>query len=496
MNDNFVIRKFVRICTMVLVTIAVWLVQGPMFVNAKEQDNFSSGSDFFAKSARPYRGITLRGISEYTPASEYVRDVLAPAFEHETGIKVILELMSLDLVYAKSTKDMTENTGTYDYVYVEQGLIYNHLKNGFLVDLTQMMEQYPDMVSSDFRPGNFISFINYFKKPGTENLHAILFEAFPKVYLYRKDLFSHADIRKAFSKKYGYELSPAITISQYSDIAEFFTWYGSENKLELWGSTVQAAQKDNADFYELVETILPTFGVYYWGVNLKNYKATVENGGRLNSKRAKQALAFWVNMMKYAPPEAINSTWTEVADTFAAGRVAQGWVYGENVSRIVSDSKKSKVVGKVGIALPPTIPGVVEEASIGDGYVGFFDGGAFGMSRASRQKKATLLWLQYLGISAIQPQWAVKAGRIVHMATFHHPEVRKQDKILAGYFLHMEKYNNLYAGAPPFPFHNELLNIAEPFIHKAMTGKLTPSEALDKAAKSIDKELIRLGYGK
>ena len=72
---------------------------------------------------------------------------------------------------------------------------------------------------------------------------------------------------------------------------------------------------------------------------------------------AKQALTCWVGLLKDAPPEATSSTWDEVAATFAAGRAAQGWVYGENAAWIATDASRSKVVGNVGVALPPTDEG-------------------------------------------------------------------------------------------------------------------------------------------
>ena len=57
-------------------------------------------------------------------------------------------------------------------------------------------------------------------------------------------------------------------------------------------------------------------------------------------------------LLKFAPPESTQSTWDEVAATFAAGRAAQGLVYAENAAWIETNADKSKVVGNVGVALP------------------------------------------------------------------------------------------------------------------------------------------------
>ncbi len=448
-----------------------------------------------AEAAKPYRGTTIRGISENTPASTYIKDVLAPTFEAETGIKVDLEITSYDRMSNLPIEDMEAGTGIYDFIYVEQDFIYNYLEKGYLVDITQSLNDYPQLTLPEFNPVDFTSFIDEFKDPGSGHLYGVPMEAFLKTYLYRKDLFEDPEIQAAFAAEYHYPLAPAVTIEQYRDNAAFFTQYGQENHLELWGTTAQAAVGHPASVYEFVETILPAFGVYNWGINLKNYKATVANGGQLNSTQAKEALVFWIGLLRYAPPEATYSTWDEVATSFAEGRVAQGWVYGENTAWIATDPTRSKVVGKVGVALPPVSTGVIEDAIIDEGYLGYYDGAAFGIPYSSKNKEAALLWLQYLGLPSIQPEWATTSSRVVHLSTFDDPLVRAQNERLNGYYTLMKEQGRLFAGAPPFPFHQDVRDTIAPFIHQAIIGELTPAEALDQAAVAVEKELIRLGYG-
>jgi len=455
-----------------------------------------SESSVLAELAIPYQGTVIRGISENTPASVYIEEVLAPAFEQETGIEVDMAVTTYDEMYALPIQDMETGTGIYDFIYIEQDFVYGYLERDFLVNLTQALRDSPNLILPEFNPIDFTSFINEFKDPKTGDLYGVPIEAFLKVYLYRKDLFEDPAIQKAFADKYNYPLAPAITIDQYRDIATFFTEYGQQNNLDLWGTTLQASVHHPASAYEFLETITPAFGVYNWGIDLNNYKATVANGGQLNSRQAKEALAFFVEMLQYAPPEASSSTWDEVNLAFASGRTAQGLIYGENAAWIATDPTRSKVVGKVGVALPPTTVGVIEDALTGKGYLGYYDGGAFGIPYSSKNKKAALLWLQYLGQPAIQPEWAINSSRVVHLSTFDNPVVREQNKRLNGYFTLMEKEGRLFAGAPPFPFHVTIRDTIAPFINQAILGELTPSEALDRAAEAVDEELTRLDYGK
>ncbi len=447
-----------------------------------------------ASQAAGCEGVTIRGVSESTPPSRYAAEVLAAAFEAETGIKVELEATSWDEMYSKAINDMQAGTGIYDFVYIEQDIVFSYLANNYLVNLTQMLADNPELASPDFSFDKFTSFINDFKD-NEGNVYGVPMEAFVKVYLYRTDLFNDPAIQEAFKAQYGYDLAPATTHQQYQDIADFFTQYGEENGLELWGTTVQGNTGHSSSFYEYFESIAPTFGVYNWGINQENWKATVENGGEMNSDAAKEALAFWVGLLADAPPEATASTWDEVAASFAAGRAAQGWVYGENTVWIATDPERSRVVGNVGVAMPPVAEGVLEAAQAGTGYVGYYDGGSFGMPVSSQNALCTLLWMQFVGQESVQADWAIAGSRIVMESTYEDPKVQEADAQAGNYYTFMREEGPLFRGAPPFPFHAAVRSVVEPFIWKALSGELTPADALDQAAAAADAELVNLGYG-
>jgi len=413
----------------------------------------SGEMSFWAEAAKPYEGVTIRGVSESTPPSNYVADVLAAQFEEETGITVEFETTSWDSMYDKAIKDMEANTGIYDFVYIEQDIIYAYLDRDFLVNISQGLADNADLAAPDFDISKFTTFIDYFKN-GDGDVFGIPMEAFVKVYLYRTDLFEDADIQAAFADEYGYDLAPATTYEQYGDIAAFFTAYGEENDMDLWGTTVQGSTGHPASTYELIETILPSCGVYNWGIN-EEYKATEENGGELNSQKAKDCFNFWLSMREFAPPEWSSSTWDEVGSTFAAGRAAQGWVYGENAAWIATNEDRSLVVGNVGVALPPLADGVADEAAAGDGYIGYYDGGAFGIPHSSKNQEAAMLWLQYIGQESVQAEWAVAGARIVMESTYDDPLVVEADAATNGYY----------------------------------------TLALDLAAEAVDEALVQLGYG-
>jgi multiple sugar transport system substrate-binding protein len=449
---------------------------------------------WWTEAAKPYVGVVLHGVTESTPPSNYVKDVLAPQFEEITGIKVELETTSWDQMYDKAIKDMEAGTGLYDFVYIEQDIIYSYLARDFLVNLSQGLKDNPQLASPDFSVDKFTSFIDYFKNDAGD-VFGVPMEAFIKVYLYRTDLFGNADIQAAFKEATGRDLAPATTHAEYTEIAQFFTEYGSSMDMELWGTTVQASSGHPASFYEFFESVAPTFGVYNWGVNMDNWKTTSANGGTLDSDTAKEALSWWLGNLQYAPPEATSSTWDEVAASFAAGRAAQGLVYAENAAWIATDESRSTVIGNVGVALPPLAEGVLDQAEAGEGYIGYYDGGAFGLPVTSTNQEAAMLWLQYIGLEEVQPDWAIAAPRITHTATFTDPKVAEFDAKVDNYYTKLREWGPLFAGAPPFPFHAQLREVIAPFIYRAIAGEISPSEALDQAAVAADAELVNLGYG-
>jgi multiple sugar transport system substrate-binding protein len=454
----------------------------------------ASGDDaWFATAADKLecKDKTIKGVTENTPPGQYVKSDIIPAFEKATGMKVDLETTSWDEMYSKAINDMEAKTGIYDFVYIEQDIIYQYLKNNYLTNITKTIADNPDLQAPSFDMAKFSSFIDNFKD-ASGDVFGIPMEAFVKVYLYRTDLFGDSAIQADFKAKYKRDLVPATTYKEYKEIADFFTAYGKDK--ELWGTTVQAVTGHPASFYELFESILPTNGVYNWGIS-KDFKATSANGGSMDSKAAKEAFAFWVGLLKDAPPEAKQSTWTEVGTTFAAGRAAQGWVYGENVAWIATDETKSKVVGKVGVALPPLgNPKVLDDAKSGAGYLGYYDGGAFGVPATSNNINCSVLFQQYQGQESVQAKWAAAGSRIVMQSTYSDPIVQDMDVKTNGYYTFMKEQGPLFRGAPAFPFHTAVREVVAPFIYDAIAGKISTSSALDSAAKAADAEMKKLGY--
>ena len=152
---------------------------------------------------------------------------------------------------------MRSNTGIYDFVYIEQDIVYSYLAQDFLVNLTEMLAENPDLQAPNVSFDAFTSFIDYFKGDSGD-IYGVPMEAFVKPYVYRTDLFNDPDIQSAFQEQYGRELAPPTTFNEYGEIADFFTQYGQDNNMELWGTTLQASTGHPASTYEVLESIFPS----------------------------------------------------------------------------------------------------------------------------------------------------------------------------------------------------------------------------------------------
>ncbi|MDD3714464.1 MAG: extracellular solute-binding protein [Atribacterota bacterium] len=449
-----------------------------------------SNPDWWKKAGEPYKGVTIKGISESTPPSKAAMEVAAPQFEELTGIKVVFEVTSWDEMYNKAIQDMQTGSGIYDFVYVEQDIVYSYLPQNWLTNLTPFMNN-PAITDPGFDLADFTSFIDNFKdREG--NIYGIPFEAFLKSYVYRTDLFGDPEIQAAYKAKYNKDLAVPTNWEDYTNIAKFFTEYGKEKGIELYGHIAQA-KTHPCVAYEICETIWPAMGIYNWGINLENMRATKANGGLVDSDEAKAAFKWYVDMLQWAPPGVKTYTWDETAATFGAGKVAQGIIYLENLGWW-SDPAQSEVAGKISVALPPVTEKALADAKSGAGYIGYYDGGALGIPHSSKNKEAAWLFAQWVARKEWQGEFAKLGTRVVRNSTFEDPIVIELDPQMGNYFTFLKEQGPLFRGAPALPMHRPLNDLYLKWVSKAVAGEISPDEALDNLAKETDELMEELGY--
>jgi len=450
--------------------------------------------EWWKQAAAPYKGVTLKGIGQATPPSEVVRDIIGPEFEKLTGIKIDFEVQPWGVQYEKFIRDATAGTGIYDLSYIEQDGIFGFMKKNWLYDMTKIMEEHPELTDPDLDLSDFTRFIEYFKDPENDHVYGLPFEAFLKMYIYRTDLFEDPEIKAAFKSEYGWDLRPANDWVEYEQIAKFFTEWGKKKGIELYGHTAQAKTGHACLAYEMVEMIWPCWGIFNWGINMDKWRASVANGGNLDSDVAKKALRWYIDMLQYAPPGVKSYTWDEEAASLASGKIAQGFTYCEFLGSLITVPEKSNIVGKFGVTVPPTKPEAMNLAVRDQGYVGYYDGASYSIPWGAKNPLPAWLFIQWIVRKDFAVDYARRASRVVRNSTFASPVLQELDEQQGGYFTAFQKYGFLFAGSPAFPMHLVIIDIYMDWISKAVAGEVSPEEALDNLAKEIDNTMIDMGY--
>lgn len=493
--------KGLRISLILLLVCAITFVTAISVTRAA----LTPEEEWFKQAAAPYRGITLRGVTESTSPSMAIADII-DEFEELTGINVDYTLTSWGEMYAKEISDMVRGAGIYDFIYIEQDIVFSYMEKGWLTDLTELMEKRPDLVYPELDLDDFLGFIDYFKDE-RGHLYGLIMESFLKTYCYRKDLFAHPEIREAFKTKYGWDLRPAVNWEEYEQIAEFF--FKDAPKIlgfPIYGHSAQV--KGVTLPYTFVETWWPSHGVWNWGIDMEVMRAETEEATKkraeaglpppptplMDSPESAKALARFIKLLGYAPPGVMTYTWEGAAGAIATEKAVQGLVYGDQLAWVATDPARSAVIGKVRCTLPPTEPGVMEAAEKGIGYIGYYDGGAFGIPYSSKNKEAAWLLIQYITRKEGARYIAEKGFAPIRKSILEEM-VGSPIDVETGYFTLMKEKSHLFRGAPPFPFHKVLIEgPLMKWLHKAVIGEVDPETAVKEMAAEVDYNLYLLGY--
>ena len=286
------------------------------------------------------RGVNrIRVVSETIDTHVYESRTLAKAFEEITGITVKHEMVPEGELVDKLYAAIKTGVSDYDGWISDSDLIGTHYRYGTVVPLSDFMQG----AGREFtNPGlDLADFIGTaFTTAPDGKLYQLPDQQFANLYWFRADWFDRKDLKDRFFAKYGYELGVPLNWSAYEDIANFFTNdvkvldgkkiyghmdYGKRDPslgwrfTDAWLSMAGAADKG-------IPNGLP---VDEWGIRVASDQCTpvgasVARGGAVNSPAAVFALTKYVDWLKkFAPPEAVNMTFSDAGPVPALGQIAQ-----------------------------------------------------------------------------------------------------------------------------------------------------------------------------
>ncbi|WP_199911784.1 ABC transporter substrate-binding protein [Dongshaea marina] len=182
---------------------------------------------WFIQAAKPFRGMTIRVVSERIATHWYEASVLAKAFYQITGIRLVHELTGEDDVIKKLQTQLMIGENLYDAYINDSDLIGTHSRSQKILVLSDFMqEEGRDVTLPTLDLDDFIGLA--FTTGADGKLYQLPDQQFANLYWYRHDWFSRPDLKQRFRKLYGYELDVPVNWSAYEDIADFFSHHVKE----------------------------------------------------------------------------------------------------------------------------------------------------------------------------------------------------------------------------------------------------------------------------
>ena len=170
---------------------------------------------------------------------------------------------------------------------------------------------------------------------------------------YRKDLFEDPANRSEFRRRYGYELAPPDTWTQYRSIAEFFTGRTGPDGTMLYG-TVEAFARGGQQFWNLFSRVSAYAnhpdhpGAQFFDPDSMQT--------HINNPAWVRAVREYVEIVDYSPPGALEFGIVEARVPFIRGETAMILDWGDT-GQISANPRQSQVAGKVGYFV---LPGTME----------------------------------------------------------------------------------------------------------------------------------------
>ena len=468
---------------------------------------------WFQNAAKPFKGMSIKVLSETIPTHEYESKVLTKAFEDITGIKVQHQLLGEgDVVMAVQTQ-MQTNVSIYDAYINDSDLIGTHARMQSAVNLTDWMAgEGKDVTLPTLDLKDFIG-ISFTTGPDGK-LYQLPDQQFANLYWFRKDWFDKKDIQDKFKAKYGYDLGVPVNWSAYEDIAEFFTNDVKEiDGVRVYGHMDYGKRAHDLG-WRMTDAWLSMAGagspgipngipVDEWGIRMEKGScnpvgASVTRGGAANGPAAVYAIAKWDEWLrKYAPPGAAAMDFYQSLPSLSSGNVAQQifW-YTAFTASLVGKNPNNKVVDANGMPLwrmGPSPKGPYWEEGM---KLGYQDAGSWTLFKSTPvdRRKAAWLYAQFTVSKTVSLKKSHVGLTIIRDSDINHESFTKRIPELGG-LVEFYRSKNRVLWSPTginVPDYPKLAQIWWQQIGDVNSGAFTPQQAMDRLAEEMDLVMSRM----
>lgn len=386
---------------------------------------------------------------------------LSKEYTRQTGVVINGELLPWDEWHEKIASAFATRSGKYDLTVFDSQSMSEFASQGHVILLNERLAKSSNIRITDFDQTASRMYAEY--PEGSGNFYALPVNQDAMGLVYRKDLLEDPKEMASFQTRYGYELAAPQTYEQLRDIAEFFT----RPEQNLYGIATFGSRDYDA-VTSAFNNVLWSFGGDLW--NSKTGKAE----GVINSPASLAALQYYKKLFDYSPPGATHWFYDEVNDAIVHGKVAMAinWFY---FFAAYSDPVRNPFADKMSFALLPGKKGA-------DGQFLRYDsvgGQGISISKYSRNVEEAWEFLEWFMSAGIQWKWVRAGAQTGRVDILRSPDYKKATRYNSLFPIAMSAVKD-YCHMVEYP---KLLEIYQKYIHEAITGAISPKEALDQIAK-------------
>lgn len=470
--------------------------------------------EWFAQAAEPFRGMEINTVAEGLTTHTWERDILAPAFAELTGIKVTHNIIGEGDVVQNMQTQMQSGRNIYDAYINDSDSIGTHIRYGATVNLSEAMaNEWKDLTLPTLDLEDFIG-IQYTTGPDGD-IYQLPDQQFANLYWFRYDWFQREDFQQQFRELYGYDLGVPTNWTAYQDIAEFF----SEHVGEIDGQKVYGhmdyGRRDPSLGWRFHDSWLSMAGmgspgvpfgnpVDDWGIRVDENShpvgASVSRGGGTNSPASVFAVTKMVEWLRdYAPPEAQGMTFGEAGPVPAQGNIAQQifWYTAFTADMVSPEVAVTDDQGNPKWRMAPSPVGPYWEEGM---KVGYQDVGAWTFFNSTPEDRRSAAWLfaQFSVSKTVSLEKLMAGLTPIRESDIFSEQMTEMAPKLGGLveFYRSPNESNWTPTGTNVPDYPRMAPLWWQNLAPAVSGDISPQEALDNLAGDLDNIMARLARAK
>ncbi|MCU0493376.1 MAG: extracellular solute-binding protein [Chloroflexaceae bacterium] len=422
-----------------------------------------------------FRGTTIRVVSESTPPSRAISEIMKQEFEPLTGMTIEWEQLPLDQVLAKVSQDTAGGLGSNDLYYFDQAWLGRFVND--TLDPRELIQSKPNLNYPNYNIDDFLKPLMDYIGSYKGRLVGLPYDIPIFIMMYRKDIMDQL------------KLQVPTTMDEYLNVVKAI----HEAKIPVTGGqgTVAGTVGQWKSGHYALQCDMTAWLWAFGGAHYDNTgKAIINNADSING------LNYMMELGKYMPSGATTWDWSGQGDAFTQGLAGIMISWGEFFPGFdVPD--KSKVVGVVEPAACPKETKLRAQAECGfDEKPGISHqgGSCLALSKYSKNADAAWVFMQWATSSDVQTRASIVGGGATPMrkSTFDDPRTKEMNKVVAGTTRHfdvtLDAIMNRMGSEPHLPPWAALsVDVTATELGKMTTGQQSVQDTANKMAEGLDK---------